>query len=265
MSGSARRGSLWSRGPILATLFLVTPGASAQLLSNLEPERPIAVEDAVPIPFRAISAAADWTYSFRRGGSNDHGPGLSLLFGVYRGLEVGAAQRYVTRPGRNALRGISSGDLELHALYGITTEAASRPAVAFRLGVVFPTGLDSRGTDLVLGALATRSFEAFRLHANLRWTRLGDTLLTERADRIEAGLAVDFVASRRGRTDTIILACATVRSSPVLEGDEVVDLELGARRRIGIQTILFAGAGSEISDRSDRPRLRLRLGLSHAF
>jgi hypothetical protein len=253
------------RGWVVLGLLLAATSLHAQFLSNLEPERPIAVEDAAPIPFRAISAGVDWTYKIRRGGLNDQGPGWTLLYGVVRRLEVGASQRYVTRPGRNALRGIASGDLEIHALYGLLGETARRPAIAARVGLIFPTGLDSRGTDLQLGALFTRSFDTMRVHGNFRWTRLGDTVPTERADRIEGGIAVDFLASGPGRTDTLILADVTVRTSPVLLGDAIVNVEVGARHRIGVQTILFGGVGSEISDQPDRPRVLFRLGISHVF
>jgi hypothetical protein len=246
-------------------LFLSASAARAQFLSNLEPERPIDVEDATPIPFHAISAAVDWTYNLRKGGLNDQGPGFSLLYGALRNLEVGAADRYVTRPGRNALRGISSGDLELHALYAVLSETARRPALAARIGVIFPTGLDSRGTDFELGGVFTRSFDSMRLHGNLHWTRLGDTLPTERSNRLEGGLAVDFLASPSGRTDTLVVAGVTVRSSLVKKGDDIVTVEVGARQRIGIQTILFGGLGSVVADGSDRPRLRVRLGITHVF
>jgi hypothetical protein len=248
-----------------AGLLLAATSLHAQFLSNLEPERPIAVEDATPIPFRAISAGVDWTYNVRRGGLNDQGPGWSVLYGAMRSLELGAAQRYVTRPGRNALRGIASGDLEIHALYGLLGETARRPALACRIGFIFPTGLDSRGTDLQLGALLTRSFDSMRVHGNFRWTRLGDTVPTERSDRIEGGLAVDFLASGPGRTDTLILADVTVRSSPVLLGDAIVTVEVGARHRVGVQTIVFGGIGSEFSDQPDRPRALFRVGISHVF
>jgi hypothetical protein len=250
---------------ILAGLVLAASPLRAQFLSNLEPERPIEVEDATPIPYRAISAGVDWTYNVRRGGLNDQGPGWSLLYGATRSLEVGAAQRYVTRPGRNALRGISSGDLEIHALYGVLDETAQRPAIAARIGLVFPTGLDSRGTDLQLGALFTRSFDSLRLHGTFRWTRLGDTVPTERSDRIEGGIAVDFLASGPGRTDTLIVGDVTVRTSPVLLENAIVNLEIGARHRVGVQTILFGGMGSEISDQPDRPRVFFRVGISHVF
>lgn len=252
---------LWA----LAGLLVAASPLHAQFLSNLEPERPIAVEDATPIPYRAISAGVDWTYNVRRGGLNDQGPGWSLLYGATRGLEVGAAQRYVTRPGRNALRGISSGDLEIHALYGVLDETARRPAIAARVGLVFPTGLDSRGTDLQLGALVTRSFDSLRLHGNFRWTRLGDTIPTERSDRIEGGIAVDFLASGPGRTDTLIVGDVTVRTSPVKLGDAIVNVEVGARQRVGVQTIVFGGLGTEISDQPDRPRVLVRVGISHVF
>jgi len=90
-------------------------------------------------------------------------------------------------------------------------------------------------------------------------------VLLERADRLEGGLAVDFLASAAGRTDTLILADATVRSSPLITGNAILDVEVGARQRIGIQTVAFGVIGSQISDTPDRPRLRLRLGLSHFF
>jgi hypothetical protein len=254
------------RGALIAALlFTTTVPLPAQILPNLEPERPLEIEDATPIPFRALSAAVDWTYNVRRGGANDEGPGISITYGVWRRLEVGAAQRYVTRPGRNALRGISSGDLELHALYQIAPEGARRPAVAARVGLVFPTGLDSRGTDLDLGAIATRSFDTLRVHASFQWTRLGDTVPNERADRLEGGLAFDFLASGAGRTDTLLMAGVRVRSSPVITDNAIVDVEVGARQRIGIQTAVFGALGSQLSDTPDRPRLRVRLGISHLF
>jgi hypothetical protein len=251
----------------LAVLLVPAAGAAAQpLVSDLEPERPIAVEDARPVPYRAFVGAVDWTYSIRsKEGFDDTGPGFSLLYGAARRLEVGSALRYVTRPGRNALRGISSGDLEVHALYALVTESARWPGIAVRLGAQFPTGLDSRGTDLVLTGLLTRSFDAFRLHANLRWTRLGDTLPVERADRLEAAAGVDFLPSRRGSTDTVLLVGGIVRSSPLRRSEAILELETGFRHRIGLQTVFFGGLGSEVTGQPDRVRLRLRTGISRVF
>jgi hypothetical protein len=250
---------------LACALFAEAAPAAGQQLSDLEPDRPISVEDAHPVSYRAFSGAVDWTFNQRRDHFNDYGPGFSLLYGPVRSLEVGASLRYVTRPGRNAGRGIASGDLFVHGLYGLRPETASWPALAVRADIQFPTGLDSRGTDLHLAALVTRSFDAFRLHGNLRYTRIGDRASQERPDRWEGVAGIDFLASRRGLTDALVLADVLVRSNPVFGGHAVVAVEVGGRRRIGSQTILFGGAGSELTGERDRRVLTLRLGISHMY
>ena len=62
-----------------------------------------------------------------------------------------------------------------------------------------------------------------------------------------------------------IVGDVTVRTSPVKLGDAVVNVEVGARHRVGVQTIVFAGIGTEISDQPDRPRALVRVGISHVF
>jgi hypothetical protein len=248
----------------VAIVALIAPNARAQIVTELEPERPISMEDAHPLSYRAISGSVDWSYNWREG-RNDYGPGFSLSYGAARALEVGAAVRYVTSPDRNAARGISSGDLLLHALYGISAETASWPAVAVRVGVQLPTGLDSKGTDLRLGALATRTFDAFRLHANLTWTRLGDTALNERKDRLEGIAGIDLMTSRRGLTDSLFLADLVVRSNPVRDGRTILTIEAGERLRIGSRTVFFAGTGSDLNGENYRARFRVRAGLTYMY
>jgi hypothetical protein len=246
-------------------LALVAQAASAQLLSDLELERPLSIEDARPVSFRAFSGSVDWTYNVRQDRLNDYGPGFSLLYGMARGLELGGSVRYVTRPGRNAERGISSGDIVLHALYQLKTETADWPALAVRAGVEFPTGLDSKGTDLHLTALATRSFEMFRIHANFLWTRLGATAITERYDRFEGVFGADCVVNRQRLTDTLLVADVDVSTNPVRGGNRILAIEAGLRQRIGIQTIFFVGAGSELKGERDRAHFRVRVGLTHVY
>ena len=238
---------------------------TAQLLSDLEIERPIAIEDARPVSFRAFSGSFDWTYNVRQDRLNDHGPGFSLLYGMARGLELGGSVRYVTRPGRNALRGISSGNIVLHALYALKTETAEWPALAVRAGVEFPTGLDSKGTDLNLAALASRSFERLRVHANFLWTRLGATEATERYDRFEWILGADCLVNPRHQTDTLLVTDVGLQTNPIQGGHTIVFTEAGLRQRIGVQTIFFVGAGAELTGERDRAHFRARIGLTHIY
>ena len=240
--------------------------ARGQMLSDLEPERPVSIEDARPVPYRALSGSLDWTYNGRANHLNDYGPGFSLLYGAARDLEVGANIRYVTRPERNSHRGISSGDLFLHALYLLRAEDASWPALAAKVAVQFPTGLDSKGTDLHLAALATRSFEIFRLHANFHWTRLGAISGSERREQFEGIAGADILVAPRSRTDTLAVADVSLRTNPIVGGTGIVTVEAGVRQRIGMQTVLFAGAGSDVrGEHSDRTRYRVRLGVTHRY
>lgn len=253
-----------SRALVAAAALLLAKVAGAQFLSNFEPERPLAMEDANPVAYRGFSGSADWTYSLRKGSLNDYGPGFSLLYGPLRGLETGAAIRWLTRPGRNASRGIASGDLDLHALYQIVEESGPLPAIAARVGLQFPTGLDSKGTDLHVAALATRSFDDFRIHANVRYTRLGAISGQERRDRYEGVLGTDFLPPG-GSTDTIFMADFSARSNPLQGAETIYQLEAGARRRIGPQTLVFLGAGTELTGLPDRARLRIRVGITHVY
>ena len=265
LAGSRSPGLHFIGRAILFAVLPLTATAAAQQLSDLELEHPLAIEDARPVSFRAFSGSADWTYNVRQNRLNDYGPGFSLLYGMTRGLELGGSVRYVTRPARNAQRGISSGDILLHALYQLKTETADWPALAVRAGVEFPTGLDSKGTDLRLAGIATRSFEMFRVHGNFRWTRLGATASMERKDRFEGILGADCVVHPRRGTDTLLLADVDVSTNPVRGGNGVVAFEAGIRQRIGVQTIFFAGAGSELKGERDRAHFRVRVGLTHIY
>ena len=256
------RGRRW--GGAAALLLLIAAAARAQIVNELESERPLTMEDAHPLPYRAISSSVDWTSNWREG-RNDYGPGFSFTYGLARALELGASVRYVSSPEVNASRGISSGDLLLHALYGLVPETASWPALAMRVGVEFPTGLDSKGTDLRLTGLATRTFGAVRLHANFGWTRLGATGPTERKDRLEGIAGVDWLTSSRGLTDTLLLSDVVVRTNPVREEQTIVTIEAGTRLRIGSRTVFFAGMGSDVTGSHDRAKFRLRAGITYVY
>ena len=248
-----------------AAVLLAAMTAAAQQLSDLEPERPVAMEDARPVSYRAFSGSADWTYNARKDSRDDYGPGFSLLYGALRRLEVGASVRYVTSPSSNANRGVSSGDIRLHALYGLATESASLPALAVRVGVEFPTGLDSRGTDVHAGLLATHSFDILRLHINGLWSHLGDTGPRERKDRWEAIAGIDWTVGKFGRTNTLLVADADLRTNPLFGGKAILALEGGVRQRIGSQTLVFFGAGTSLFGETDRVKVRLRAGISHIY
>jgi hypothetical protein len=116
-----------------------------------------------------------------------------------------------------------------------------------------------------MAALATRSFERIRVHANFLWTRRGATRATERADRIDGILGADCLVNTRGQTDTLLVTDIGLRTNPVLGGTDILFVDGGLRQRIGVQTIFFLGAGSELKGDRDRAHFTMRVGLTHIY
>ena len=150
---SASLGNLVARIALSLLILLAATKATAQLLSDLEPERPVRIEDARPVSYRAFSGSVDWTYNLRQGNLNDHGPGFSLAYGAVRGLEVGAARlaaaygiRYLVES--DSVRGGTYGAAAAIDLPCILTEAGG-------VGQLDPAeqAVHSRGLQNVLRAL----------------------------------------------------------------------------------------------------------------
>jgi hypothetical protein len=225
----------------------------------------VTVEDSVPIARGAFSASADYAYARRLDDVEYAGPLFALVYGAYQNLELGAESRLLTNPRLNAKRGIGSGDLDVHALGALSAETAGRPSLGVRADVILPTGFASHGTNWSAELLATKSFEAARLHGNLGNLYVGDTRPGERRNRLFAAVGVDFAPRGAWDTDTLGVADVVVRQSVQAEGKTSVGLELGVRRRVGMQTIFYAGLLTETAGEPDRIRYRGVLGLSHAF
>jgi hypothetical protein len=246
-------------------IFLAAGALSAQQISNLEAGRPVSIEDAIPVARGAFSLSVDYAGARRFDGVHYAGPAVALLYGFAPGFEAGAQTRWVTNPRLNASRGIGSGDVDLHVLGSVADEAPRMPAVAVRADVLLPTGIASHGTNASLEALFTKSFARVRVHANFSALYVGDTRRAERRNRVAAILGADAPLPGPWNTDTLLLADVVFRQS-VLHGDQpTVGFELGVRRRIGVQTLFYAGVSSDVVGEEGRLRYRGLFGVTHAF
>ncbi len=253
---------------IAVALVLAAAASSAALgqeISDLPAGRPVTIEDATPLAWQAFSFSADWASAQRNDGVNYSGPAFSLLYGVARGVEAGVETRLLTHPHLNAERGIGSGDLDVHALGALLSESTSRPALAVRADVFLPTGVASHGTNLSGEVLATRSFDAFRLHANAGFLYVGDTRPEERRERLFAVFGGDVAPLGPWNTDTLLVGDLFVRQSVGRRGHTTAGAEIGVRQRMGMQTLIYAGLLKEFSGEGDRVRYRGLIGLTHAF
>jgi hypothetical protein len=248
-------------------LFLLAGAAraGAQEISNLEAGRPITIEDPVPVSPGMYSGSFDYAYAKRLDGVNYAGPALSLVSGIYPGFELGAETRLSTNPRLNSQRGIGSGDLDVHILAQIAPETGGRPGIGLRLDALLPTGFASHGTNFVPELLVTRSFDTFRLHGNFGSMYVGSTRPEERRNRLYAAIGFDFSHGGAWNTDMLAMIDAYIRQSVETGGTPTVGFELGLKRRLGMQTIFYAGLLSEVAGERNRIRYRGLLGVSHAF
>lgn len=246
-------------------LILGASSAAAQQISNLESPRPVTMEDATPLAPGTLSFSADYAYARRLDNVDYAGPAFSLAGGIFPGVELGAETRLLTNPRLNASRGIGSGDLDIHLLGAIHRESAGAPALALRVDTILPTGVASHGTNVSAEAIATRSFDSFRMHATFGDLYVGSTRESQRRNEVYGVLGFDFPAFGTWRTDTLAMADVVVRQSVLTGGDVSVGIELGIRHRLGMQTLFYAGLMTEVTGEPDRIRYRGILGFTHFF
>ena len=249
----------------IALLVFAAAPAAAQQISNLESGRPVTMEDAVPLDAGTYSFSADYAYARRLDNVDYAGPAFALVGGVLPGLEIGAETRLLTNPRRNARRGIGSGDLDVHALATVRAESAAAPAIAVRADAYLATGFATHGTNVSAEALATRSFDSFRVHAAFGDLYYGSPREDQRRNQVYGYLGFDTPAFGPWKTDTLAMADIVVRQSVLSGGKVSVGVELGIRHRVGMETYFEAGLMSEVAGERDRVRYRGLLGVTHTF
>ena len=252
----------------LLALLAVLAGArfsGAQEISNLEAGRPITVEDPAPTSPGTYSGSFDYAYAVRLDHVDYAGPAVALLYGFAPNFEIGGETRLLTNPRLNARRGIGSGDLDVHLLAALASESGGRPGIGLRFDAVLATGFASHGTNFVPELLVSRTFGGFRLHGNFGSMYIGSTRTGERRNRLYAVVGFDSAPGGPWNTDALGMMDVYVRQSVETGGKPTVGVELGVKRRIGMQTIFYAGLLSEVAGERTRIRYRGLLGVGHTF
>lgn len=154
---------------------------------NLDPGRPITIEDAQPIEFRAFE------FSFgSRYGRHQEGYELSfepeLKWGFAKNWQVGVSgERAVLDDGQRT--DVLAGT-EFHFLYNLNQEDFDLPAIAFRPELTFGAG--DLGTDHPHGALkviVSKTFGFNRVHLNGSYT-IGPTEISGRGGISSTGICM---------------------------------------------------------------------------
>jgi hypothetical protein len=250
---------------IVILLSLLLPGPVIALdHDNLDPNRPIAIEDAYVIPKGEIGLEGGITLNDRKQGKSRFGFQPQIIYGAFDNTQIEIMSGLVTEP--NTVQGDDkSGDLSIGALYNFNTETLQLPAFAARVEFGLPTGVNSRGVDSEITGVMTRSFGRWRTHVNLGYTFLGSPQQNERTGTYRAVAAVSYpLGYPMSFRDTIIVNVFT-RQSDIRGQRNPTGLGIGLRHQVSSRVVMDAGVGTEAYGPDDRSILFGTVGLSVGF
>ena len=255
-SFDSSRGRAWRVAVALVGLALPATAARAQTdYYNTDAGRPIAVEDAYPIEYRALElqvaplrierSAGVYTWSME--------PEFAVGLFPHTQLEIGFPLAFIDLGGGEHETGLAG--LEISALYNLNVETRI-PALAIAADVILPVGrLAPDEAYPSLKAIATRTFPWARLHVNGRYTfEFGRAIAHDEAhadphgsadlSQWLAGVAID----RTFPLESLLLTAEVLAHQPLVREDDVVwDVGSGVRYQVGPRVALDFGGGYHLS------------------
>jgi hypothetical protein len=231
---------------------------------NLDPNRPIAIEDAYVIPKGEIGLEGGVTFNDRKEGKSRFGFQPQIIYGAFDNTQIEIMSGLLTEPG--TVRGDDkSGDLSIGALYNFNAETLQVPAFAARVEVGLPTGVNSKGVDTEITGVMTRSFGRWRTHVNVGYTFLGSPQNNERSGAYRLVAAVSYpLGYPMSFRDTIIMNLFT-RQSDLKGQKNPSGVGVGLRHQVSSRIVFDAGLGSEFYGPADRSVFFSTVGVSVGF
>jgi len=248
-----------------AIILLLLPTFVAALdHDNLDPNRPIAIEDAFPVPHGEIGVEGGVLFNDRKQGKSRWIFQPQILIGAFPNTQVELSSNLMTDP-TTVVGDDKSGDLSLGVLYELNTETVNVPAFAVRAGVGFPTGVNSKGVDTELTGVMTRSFGRWRTHLNIGYTFLGSTQGNERSGVYRVIAAVSYPLGYPMSFRDTIIANVFTRQSNLVGQANPTGIGVGLRHQVSSRVVFDMGLGSEVAGPPDRSVFFSTIGLSVGF
>lgn len=231
---------------------------------NLDPNRPIGMEDAYAIPKGEIGMEGGVRFNDRREGRTRVTFQPQIIYGAFENTQIEIQGDLMSDP--HTLAGAAkSGDLHLGVLYNFNTETISLPAFAARVEVDLPTGVNSKGVDTQMTGILTRSFGRLRVHLNAGYTVLGSPQGQERPGAYRAVAAVSYPLGYPTSFRDTLIASLYTRESDLRGQRNHSGVEIGLRHQLSSRLVLDGGLGTEFAGPSDRAALLGTIGLSVGF
>ncbi len=231
---------------------------------NLDPNRPLQVEDAYPIPEGEIALESGVRVNDRREGRTRFAFQPQILYGVFRNTQIEIQSDLFTESA-TVVGPNRSGDLRLGVLYNFNTETLTLPALAMSLELDVPTGVQSRGVDTKVTGILTRSVGRLRFHFNGGYTVLGSPQYQERSGMYRFVAAVSYPIGYPYRFRETLIIDVYTRQSDLLGQSNHTGIEVGLRHQLTSRIVLDGGLGTEFMGPSDRAAITGTVGLSVGF
>ena len=252
------------RALFLSWLALSPVSALALDHDNLDPNRPIGMEDAYAIPKGEIGMEGGVRFNDRREGRTRVTFQPQIIYGAFENTQIEIQGDLFTDP--HSLVGANkSGDLHLGVLYNFNTETLTLPAMAIRVEADLPTGVNSKGVDTQLTGILTRSFGRLRAHLNLGYSLLGSPQGQERPGTYRAVAAVSYPLGYPTSFRDTLIASVYTRQSDLRGQRNHTGIEIGLRHQLSSRVVLDGGLGTEFTGPSDRAALLGTVGVSVGF
>ncbi len=231
---------------------------------NLDPNRPLQVEDAYPIPEGEIALESGVRVNDRREGRTRFAFQPQILYGAFRNTQIEIQSDLFTESG-TVVGPNRSGDLRLGVLYNFNTETLTLPALAMSLELNVPTGVQSRAVDTKLTGILTRSVGRLRFHVNGGYTVLGSPQYQERSGMYRFVAAVSYPIGYPYRFRETLIIDVYTRQSDLVGQSNHTGIEVGLRHQLTSRIVLDGGLGTEFMGPSDRAAITGTVGLSIGF
>ena len=251
---------------ILAILFLLMMPSIVWALDhdNLDPNRPIAIEDAYVVPKGEIGVEGGLLFSDRKQGRSRFVFQPQLIVGAFDNTQLELSSDLQTDP-RSVVGDDKSGNLTIGALYNLNTETLNLPAFAARVQLGFPTGVNANGVDTALTGVMTRSYGRWRTHVNVGYTFLGSPQGLERAGTYRVVAALSYPLGYPTSFNDTIIANVFTRQSDLVGQRNPTGIGIGLRHQVSSRVVADIGIGSELIGPADRSVFFSTIGLSVGF
>jgi len=227
---------------------------------NLDPGRPIAIEDAYPLEFRAFEFQVGIPRYSREGGNHQISFEPELKWGFAKDWQFGISGENATVS--NGHRTNSFRDTQLHLLYNLNQENFTLPAIAFRPEATVPTGaIGSENVHAALKAIASKSFGMNRVHFNASYA-IGPTEAPGRGGDLVNRYFYGAAYERTFPIEFLTLLVDVYAVKPIQSATTEVIADFGTRYQFTPVWVLDAGVFAGLRK---GPDFGFTVGLSYVF